>query len=55
MPLVSKDEIFNEKKELHNSLTNVRKRCDEVKRIEIQKNREMEQIKKDIEQLDVQI
>ena len=42
VPLVPIDQIFNEKKELHTALTNMRKRYDEVRRIEIQREKEIE-------------
>jgi len=34
IPLLPQDKLFNEKKEIHNILTNIRKRYDEVKRIQ---------------------
>jgi len=33
VPLITKEEVFDERKELHNNLTNVRKRYDEVRLI----------------------
>ena len=34
VPLIPAEKMFNEKKEVHNTLTNVRKRYDEVKRVQ---------------------
>ena len=49
VPLLPTDKVFNEKQEVHNTLTNIRKRYDEVKRMQQNRNQEIEQMKRSLE------
>ena len=42
VPLIPVDKVFNEKKEVHNVLTNIRKRYDEVKRVQSTREQEIQ-------------